>query len=271
MNTASKLSFLTKDKNFYRKFFGLLGFVVLQNVIAYTINMADNIMLGRYSEVSLSGAAAVNMIFFLIQQFGISVGTTVVALSSQYWGKNQTGPIRTFSGYALKLSIIVSVCIIFAGVVFPEPMCRIFTGDPVIVAEGAKYLRIVVWSFGLFCLSNCFYSALRAVGIVKISFYSSIVTLAVNCVINYLLIFGSFGLPEMGIVGAAIGTITARAVEFVIIVIYCKRDRVLALFDNIRELFRADALLRSDFYRLYVPNMAATVLWESPSRNRITE
>ena len=261
MNASAETSFISKDPNFYKKFFSLLGFVVLQNVIAYTINMADNIMLGRYSEVALSGAAAVNMIFFMIQQFGISVASTVVALSSQYWGKMQTGPIRTFSGYALKLSLIVSACIIVAGTVFPEPMCRIFTDDPLILEEGVKYLRIVVWSFGLFCISNCFYAALRAVGIVKISFYTSIITLIVNCVINYLLIFGSFGLPEMGIVGAAIGTITARAVEFVIIVIYCKKDRVLALFDNIRELFRSDAVLRKDFYRIYIPNMGATVLW----------
>lgn len=263
--TLSSVSFLTKDKSFYKTLLSLFVFIVLQNVIAYTVNMADNIMLGRYSETALSGAAAVNMIFYMIQQFGISVAVTIVTLSAQYWGKKQTGPIRTFTGIALKLSAIVSACIIAAGFLFPEALCSIFTSDPMVLAEGSKYLRIVVWSFGLFCLSNCFYAALRAVGIVKISFYTSIVTLIVNCVINYLLIFGSFGLPEMGITGAAIGTITARAVEFIIILVYCKKDRVLALVDNMREVFRHDRILQKDFYKLYVPNMAASVLWAMAS------
>lgn len=258
-------TFFTHDKSFYKTLFSLLGFVALQNVVAYTINMADNIMLGRYSEISLSGAAAVNQIFFLVQQLGIAIGATVVALSAQYWGQKKTGPIRTFTGYALKLSFIVSVCLIISASIFPVQFCAIFSNDPLIIAEGAAYLKVVVWSFALFLISNVLYSALRAVGIVKISFYTSIVTLVINCGINYLLIFGSFGCPEMGITGAAVGTITARAVEFVIILIYCKKDRVLALVDNIREVFRADKVFREDFYYLFVPNMGASVLWAMAS------
>ncbi len=252
-------TFFSRDKNFYKTFFSLLGFIVLQNVISYTINMADNIMLGNYNETAFSGAATVNQIFFLVQQFGISIAVTLVTLSSQYWGKKQTGPIKTFTGYAFKISLIVSVCLVAASMIVPEYLCGVFSNDPLIIAEGIEYLRIVVWSFVLFLMSNVLYAALRAVGIVKITFYTSIVTLFVNCIINYTLIFGMFGFPEMGVTGAAIGTLIARAVEFVIVFIYCKRDKTLELLNDIKELFRSDSVFRGDYCRILVANLVSYV------------
>ena len=87
-------SFLSHNPVFYRTLIGLAGFVALQNVIAYTVNMADNIMLGMYGQEALSGAATVNQIFFLIQQFGVSVANTLVALCGQYWAEGRKEQIR---------------------------------------------------------------------------------------------------------------------------------------------------------------------------------
>ena len=86
--------------------------VALQNLIAYSVNMADNVMLGSYSQEALSGAATVNQIFFMVQQFAISVGNALVALASQYWGQKRIDPIRTLTGIALKLGVAVSVVLI---------------------------------------------------------------------------------------------------------------------------------------------------------------
>lgn len=238
---------------------GLLGFVALQNVIGYTVNMADNIMLGVYSQDALSGAATVNQIFFLIQQFGVSVANALVALSGQYWGEGRKKPIRILTGYALRLSSIVAICLILMGMFFPAQVCSIFTADPAIIEQGRQYMVIVIWSFGIFCITSTLYAALRAVGIVKISFYVSIVTLFVNCGINYALIFGKFGLPEMGIRGAAIGTLISRILEFVIVFLYCKKDKKIALFQ--KDLLERNQLLRKDFYRIYIPNLLSTVVW----------
>lgn len=261
MEAEQKLSFFSRDRGFYMTLISLLGFVALQNVIGYTVNMADNIMLGRYGQEALSGAATVNQIFFLIQQFGVSVANTLVALSAQYWGEKRISPIRSLTGYALKLSVIVAVCLIVAGMTIPHLICGIFTNDAAIVEQGSQYMRIVIWSFGLYCISSTFYAALRAVGIVKISFYISIVSLIINCGINWVLIFGHFGAPRMGIRGAAIGTLIARIVEFVIIVIYCKKDKVLGLFDHMKEMLEKNEVLRKDYFRIYLPNFCATVVW----------
>jgi len=254
------MPFFTKNKEFYRILFPMLLTVALQNVVTYSVNMADNVMLGNYSQATLSGAATVNQIFFLVQQFAISVGNTLVALVSQYWAMERPEPIRKLTGIALKLGVAVSAVVIALCVMFPEPVLRIFTSDAEIIAEGKAYLLIVVWSFLPFVLTQTLMAALRAVKTVRISFWVSVASLIVNVGINYILIFGKFGFPEMGIRGAAIGTLIARLVELFIVVAYLlKRDRKLHLLG--RELLRTDTQLRRDYTKVYFPIMCSTVLW----------
>ena len=182
----NKESFFTKDPMFYKSMFSMLAFVALQNIVAYSVNMADNIMLGTYSQAALSGAATVNQVFFIIQQFAISFGNALVALAAQYWGQHRAKPIRTLAGITLKVGVAVSVILIIICAVIPSGIIRIFTFDDAIVAEGTKYLLIIMWTFLLYIITNILMAALRAVGTVNISFYISIVSLVVNVGINYV-------------------------------------------------------------------------------------
>ncbi len=260
METTAKQSFFTKDRDFYKALFSMLVVVALQNLVAYSVNMADNIMLGKYSQEALSGAATVNQIFFMVQQFALSIGNALVAIAAQYWGQNRVEPIRVLTGIALKLGVIVSVVIIALCAFFPEMILRIFTDSPEIIAEGKMYLALIMWTFALFIITNVLMAALRAVGTVKISFYISIVSLLINVGINWVLIFGKFGLPRMGIRGAAVGTLVARIVELLIVVVYIwKVDKKLHLFQ--KGLFKLNRELRGDFTKVYVPIMFSQVLW----------
>ena len=83
-----------EKRNFYRSFFAVYVVLVLQNVISLSVNLADNLMLGSYSETALSGVAAVNQIQFVYQQILTAIGDGLVILCSQYWGKKQTGPMK---------------------------------------------------------------------------------------------------------------------------------------------------------------------------------
>ncbi|MCC8150433.1 MAG: MATE family efflux transporter [Lachnospiraceae bacterium] len=256
----TKEAFFIKDKSFYKTLFRMLIIVALQNIVAYSVNMADNIMLGSYSQEALSGAATVNQIFFMVQQFALSIGNALVALSAQYWGQNRPAPIRTLTGISLKLGLIISACILLICGFFPELVLRIFTDSPEIIAEGKSYLLMVMWSFALFIITNVLMAALRAVGTVNISFYISVASLIVNVGINYVLIFGKFGLPEMGIRGAAVGTLIARILELVIVVIYiAKVDKKLHLFQ--RDMWHFNRELKQDYTKVYLPIMCAQVLW----------
>lgn len=255
-----KETFFTKDKTFYRTLFSMLIVVALQNVVTYSVNMVDNIMLGRLSQEALSGAATVNQIFFMVDQFALSIGNTLVAIAAQYWGQKKLQPIRTLTGIALKLGLIVSAAIIAICAFFPDQVLRIFTNSPEIIAEGKQYLFIIMWTFALFIVSNILMAALRAVGTVKIAFYTSVVSLCINAFGNYVLIYGKMGFPQLGIRGAAISTLIARIAELLIVVIYiAKVDKKLDLFH--RDLFKFNRDLKRDYTKVYIPIMISQVLW----------
>ena len=226
-------SFFTKDKQFYKTLFSLFIVIALQNLVAYSVNMLDNIMLGSYSQSALSGAATVNQIFFLVNQAALAIGNAFVAIASQYWGKRQTEPIRHYVGVAMSFSLIVAFVILVLCSMIPERILGLFTTAPEIIEQGCAYLGLLKWTFVLFMVSNLLICALRSVETVKISFAISVVSLITNGIINYTLIFGHFGFPEMGVRGAAVGTLTSRILELLIVVWYLvKKDEKLRLFDG---------------------------------------
>ena len=223
-----KETFFTHDKNFYRNLFSMLVIVALQNVIAYSVNMADNIMLGAYRQEALSGAAVVNQVFFIVQQATIAIGDGLIVISSQYWGQHRTEPIRRVTGLVLRYTIAAGLGLILVCTFLGDPILRIFTSDPVILPQAHAYLSIVKYTFLLFMVTQVLLAALRSVETVKIAFVNSCVSLVLNILINSTLIYGRFGFPEMGVTGAAIGTITSRTVELLIVLVYLwKKDEKL--------------------------------------------
>lgn len=158
-----KEAFFTGDRSFYKSLFAMLIMVALQNIVAYSVNMADNLMLGSYSQGALSGAATVNQIFFMVQQITLFVGDSLIVLGAQYWGKKDTEPIRKLSGIVLRLALICAIVIFILCAVIPRPLMLIFTTDEVIIREGMRYLSIIKYTFVLFILSNVLMAILRSV------------------------------------------------------------------------------------------------------------
>ena len=228
-----KKTFFSHDKNFNAAIFPLLIIISLQNLISYSVNMADNIMLGAYSQNALSGAALVNQIFFLIQQAAVVIGDGLVVISSQYWGQKRMEPIRQITGMVLKIALGLGIFLIILCSLFPEAMLGFFTSDVAILSEAGSYLQIIKYTFLLYLVTQVLLSALRSVERVRIAFVISCVSLVVNVSINYILIYGRFGFPELGIRGAAIGTMLWRCLEFVIVLIYiAKIDNMMKLLSN---------------------------------------
>ncbi|MDO5302832.1 MAG: MATE family efflux transporter [Clostridia bacterium] len=179
---------------------------------------------------------------------------------AQYWGQKRMHPVRVLTGIALKLGLICGVVIILICTFIPHQVVSIFTNDAGIIAEGVTYLGIIKYTFLLFIITNVLMAALRCVETVKISFYISIVSLIVNVGINYVLIFGRFGAPELGIRGAALGTLVARIVELTIVLVYVlKVDKKLELFSE--NFLKPDAELRSDYAKVEIPVMLSQILW----------
>ena len=104
-NMTGNEPFFTQERSFYRQLFSIFIMVALQNLVAYSVNMIDNVMMGSYSQTSLSGAATVNQIFFLVQQTAISVCDANIILASQYYGQGRMSPVRKIAGVSLKLGL----------------------------------------------------------------------------------------------------------------------------------------------------------------------
>lgn len=252
--------FFVRDKRFYHTFFHLLIVVALQNVVAYSVNMADNLMLGSYSQTALSGAAAVNQIQFLVQQATIAIGDGMVMLNAQYWGKRELSPIRSVTGIALKSGLVFGAGMLALTTFMPEPLVRIFTSDQQIISAGVEYLSLIKFTYLFYILTTIMTAALRSVETVNISFGISVMSLIVNVCINYTLIFGHFGFPELGIRGASIGTLTARLLEFIVVLVYVvKADKKLRLFSE--NPFRRNKELETDYWRVAVPVISTNLLW----------
>ena len=259
-NKTTKEPFFTHDPAFYRRLFQILLTVAMQNLVAYSVNMADNIMLGSYAQTALSGASTVNQLFFLVQQLAISVGEGMVTLSTQYWGQQRTGPIRILTGQALRWGALIGLLLTALCAAIPRQLLRLFTTDAGIIEAGVQYLAIIKFTFLPFILTTSLIAALRSVQTVRISFGISVLSLIVNVGINFTLIFGRFGFPEMGIRGAAIGTLIARLLELAVVVVYLlKKDEKLRLFSV--NFLKPDRALRRDYFKVELPVMVSNFLW----------
>ena len=239
---------LTKDKSFYRTFWRLFFMIVLQNAIVLSVNLADNLMIGGYSETALSGVAAVNSLQFLFQQLTIGIGDALVTMGSQYWGQGRTSPIKQLGKAALCAGAFLGILLFVLTSLFPYQIVGLFSETAEIVEQGVQYLSIVRWTYLLFAMSSVLLALLRTVEIVRISTVVSAAALVINCSINYMLIGGNLGAPELGVRGAAIGTLIARSVEFCIILGYYllvdKRLRVRKA-----DIVKTDLSLFRDYFK----------------------
>ena len=249
-----------KNKTFYRNFFSIYIALVLQNVVTLSVNLADNMMLGAYSETSLAGVAAVNQIQFVYQQFLLALGDGLVIFCSQYWGKRQTAPMKKIAATAMHAGLLIAIALFVLVSLFSRQAVGIFTTDGPIIGEGVRYLRIIRFTYLFFAVTQLLLAALRSAETVRIAFQLSILTFFINCGINYVLIFGNFGAPRMGVCGAAVGTLIARMIECAVLIAYiAKKDKNLNL--KLKDYLQFDRVLAKDYFKVTAPMLFVQGLW----------
>lgn len=247
-------------KLFYRQVFALVIPMALQNLINVGVTAADVLMLGRVSEKVLSGASLAGQIQFIMTLilFGTTSGATV--LTAQYWGKKDTKTIEKIMGMGMTIGVAGAAIFTLAAEIMPELLLRIYTSDPAVIAEGVKYLRIVAISYILMAATQVYLYIMRSIERVVIATVVYSVSLLCNVVVNALLIFGLFGLPKLGIMGAAIGTLTARIVELLIVIWYAKvRNRQVRFYPI--YMWKIDKLLLKDFMTYATPVILNELMW----------
>jgi len=249
-----------KDKSFYKYFMILTLSLALQNLLAYSVNLADNVMVGGYSETALSGTALCNQIQFLLQMMVTGVGEGVIVLGSQYWGKKKLDPIRDIIGVALRYGLIISVIMFVLALLFPSQILGLLTNDTAVIAEGVRYLRIICFTYIIFTITNVLVASLRSIGIVKIGYIISFSTLCINICLNSILIYGRLGFPRMGVQGAAIATLISRCVELFIVIYYLK-NKEHSLNLTLEKLIHIDKSYNKDYKKVTMPVLLNQAQW----------
>lgn len=253
---------ITKDRDFYSSFFSIWVMMVLYNIITLGVNLADNVMINAYSEVAMSGVTAVNQVQFLFQQLMVGASDAAVVLGSQYWGQKNTKSIKRFAIGTLLVGAGLSLVLFILACIVPEGILSLFTDSPEIRAAGVEYLNVMKYAYLFFALTNLLLAVLRSVETVRLGFYVSLSTLVVNISLNYLLIEGNLGAPALGVTGAAIATLVARIVEFLIVLMYLVFvDKKLSW--QFKDLFSFDKILIKDYLKLAAPMLVTSFLFGS--------
>lgn len=258
------MSRMLHDKAFYRTFVILTLSLALQNLLTYSVNLADNIMLGRFSQDALSGASLCNQLQFFLQMLVQGVGEGVVVLGARYWGKKDLKPIPDIIGAGLRFGVSIAAVLFVLAVLFPTQIIRLMTNDPVIMEQAVQYLQIICFTYVIFALTNMLTASLRSIGIVKIGYIISASTLCINICLNYILIYGHFDAPALGVRGAAIATLVSRTVELLIVIWFLKfREHTLHL--NWRKLLFIDTSYIRDYIHVSLPMLVTQTMWGASS------
>lgn len=247
-------------KTFTAKALSIALPIALQNFIYNSLNMVDNIMVGQLGakEVAAVGLANKYFFIFILISFGICSGTGIFI--SQFWGKQDTANIRKVLGITLSVTMSVGVIFFLGGFIFPEQIMKLFTDDAVVNSLGSGYLKIVSVSFICNSIGMAYIFALRNIHKTIVPMFISAIAVGLNTFFNYLLIFGHWGFPQMGVNGAAIATAFARLLEVLLIILYIYgKEKVFAA--KIKELLSWDFKYFKQVYNTVWPVVINEGFW----------
>lgn len=227
--------------------------VVLQSCINQGVNMMDTIMVGRLGEVAISASSLANQFYLIFTFLCMGFSAAGLVLAAQYWGAGDERTIRRVFDLVLQMVIVAGTLFASVSALIPDRIMRIYTNDEDVIREGAQYLRITALIYLPHGISLVTSNVIRAVGNVKLGLYISIISFFVNIGCNYIFIFGKLGLPAMGVMGAAIGTLCARAVELTVCAVYMLRFEKSLHYNPITLLKIPGKQLFGEFVRLGLP------------------
>ena len=259
------------DKAFYMMVLGIAVPIMIQNGITNFVNLLDNIMVGRLGTEQMSGVAIVNQFIFVfnLAVFGAISGAGI--FTAQYYGQKDDEGIRHTFRFKIWMTLILTVTAILLFVFYDDVLINLYLrgnsdgGDLLAALEyGKQYLRIMVFSLPAFMVLQIYASTLRECGETVVPMKAGMVAVFINLVFNYLLIYGKFGFPELGVMGAAIATTMSRYIETAIVVLWTHKHGEIHTF--VKGLYNTLTLPVNVAKKIFVKGMPLIVneaLWSA--------
>lgn len=223
---------LIGNRAFYAMVLAIVVPMIIQNAITNFVNLLDNIMVGKIGTDQMTGVSIANQLLFVANLcvFGGMSGAGI--FSAQFHGAGNREGVQNCFRYKIYLAMALSTIAICAFSVLDKTLISLYLNESESLERsvrtlgfGLDYLHIMLWGFPPFAFSQCYASTLRETGETRLPMAASITGVLTNLVLNYTLIYGHFGAPEMGVNGAALATVIARYLELSIMVV-CTHARV---------------------------------------------
>ena len=256
------------SRDFYRRVLKVMLPIIIQQGITNFVGLLDNIMVGQVGTEQMSGVAIANQLQFIFQLciFGSLSGAGIFC--AQYFGKGDQDKIRSVFRYKVLTTALITVLGIGVFWFFRTPLIRLFltesgSGDlEATLRYGTEYMMIMLISMIPFAAVQLYASTMRETGETSIPMRAGIIAVLVNMVGNYILIFGHFGAPKLGVTGAAVATAISRFAELGIILIYTRVHRSrFPYFTGIYRTLAVPLSLAKDITIKGMPLLLNEMMW----------
>lgn len=228
---------LIGNKKFYRSVMRIAIPIMIQNGITNFVALLDNIMIGAVGTDQMSGVSIANQLIFVfyLAIFGAISGAGI--FSAQFYGQSDHNGVRNVFRFKLVIAAIITLVGIIIFYLYGSDMIQLYLHDGSTTGNlektlefGKQYLFIMLIGLVPFAIEQCYSGTLRETGETVLPMKAGIVAVFVNLILNYILIYGKFGAPELGVQGAAIATVIARFAEITIIVSWTHIHSVKNIF-----------------------------------------
>ena len=247
------------DKVFIKNLLSLALPIAFQSLMLSLVGASDTIMLGSLNQSSMAAVSLATQLQF-IQNLTISgIVAAFHVLGAQYSGKEDKKSVDMVLAMTLRICILVSILTFLVCYFLPRSAMRIFTNVEELLEIGVEYLKIASFSYLIIGLSQCFLAQIKLGKNTKKVATISTIAVILNIVLNAILIYGLFGLPKLGVKGAALASVISRVVELVLSTIECWRDKRIR--PDLTKLFSYDKTLSKDYIRQLLPLLGAYLVW----------
>ncbi len=250
---------IKKEKQFHKMMFSMVLPIAFQNFMSAAVSASDAIMLGFLEQEALSAVSLAGQITFVLNLLitVIVQGTTILA--AQYWGKGEKQIVEQILGIALQYMFFISLLFFGATIFFPEQLMRIFTNDTALIIKGSHYIRIAGASYIPLGISQVYICIMKNTGKTSKSTIIGSSSMILNVILNVIFIFGAFGVPAMGIAGAAFATVIATTIQMIWTLLEsCKKESISIYMHNI---VKVNTTIRNDFNHYTLPIVGNYFFW----------
>ncbi|MDY0010624.1 MAG: MATE family efflux transporter [Candidatus Izemoplasmatales bacterium] len=248
------------DRHFYKRLFAISLPIVLQQLLTSSLQLIDNLMVGDLGELAIGSVSVVNQLYFVIIliTFGALGGAGIY--TAQYFGSKEEEKLKQTFRFKLIVALLLVILSIVVFSLLGEYLIGFFTDNQVTIAGGMDYLNIVKWSMLPWAFSIAISTTFREIGTTKPLLWITLGAIITNTVLNYLLIFGNFGFPNLGIEGAAYATLASRVVEFLLMfVLLVRKGKIFNT--KIKDVFKIDGLILKAIIIMALPLLLNEFFW----------